>query len=142
MVLDEVPGQFAVFVHMEGDSELDGSVLVADLVGDGIFESAPSKFGIFKHGKQAQSPGLEFGIVGGLRDFLQLVEEGSIAIMRGDLQGALSEVRIDRSWVAEVFGTDFTRLGKNLLILRLAQSGKEKGAQLLFVGRVRGGRRT
>ena len=47
---------------MKGNGELDGRVLVADLVGDGVVEGALNQGGVFELGEQAERTLLQLGI--------------------------------------------------------------------------------
>ena len=88
---------------LKRDGELNSGVLIADFVGDGVLERALRQIGIFEHCEQTERADLDFGIGGGLGDFLQLIEERCVAIARGDLQSGLREVGIDGVGVGEVF---------------------------------------
>ena len=62
IVPDILPCLVAVFFDLKGDGELDGSVLVADFVGDGVVEGALNQSGVLKLGEQAERALLELGI--------------------------------------------------------------------------------
>ena len=55
---------------------MDGGVLIADLIGDGVLESALRKIGVLEECEEVESAGLDLRVGGGLGDFLELIEEG------------------------------------------------------------------
>ena len=95
MVFEILPGLVPVLRNLERDGDLDGRVLVADLAGESVVQGALDERGVLKLSEQAQRALLQRRIGRGLEDMLKLVEEGCIAILRGDGERSLAQRRID-----------------------------------------------
>ena len=72
--------EIPILLGIERNSELDGGVLVADFVGDGVFQSALGELGVFEHSKQPESADLDFGVGRGFGNLLQFIEERGVAV--------------------------------------------------------------
>ena len=74
---------------------------------------------------------------------LKLIEEGCIAILRGDGERSLAQRGIDRGGIGDVAVGDPDGLGQNRGILAVvAEQAEEVSAQLAGVGRIAGRGRT